>query len=59
VQQWYADASFSGFSFNYGGTAGASTLTHLYLTPLLQLKLKTLKKKGKMEKRPKMTSESS
>jgi hypothetical protein len=23
VQQWYGDASFSGFSFDYGGMAGA------------------------------------
>jgi hypothetical protein len=25
MQQWYANASFSGFSFDYGGTAGASS----------------------------------
>jgi hypothetical protein len=25
VQQWYAEASFSGFSFDYGGMAGASS----------------------------------
>jgi hypothetical protein len=25
MQQWYDDASFSGFSFNYGGMAGASS----------------------------------
>jgi hypothetical protein len=25
VQQWYGDASFSGFSFDYGGMAGASS----------------------------------
>jgi hypothetical protein len=25
VQQWYSDASFSGFSFDYGGMAGASS----------------------------------
>jgi hypothetical protein len=24
VQQWYGDASFSGFGFDYGGMAGAS-----------------------------------
>jgi hypothetical protein len=24
VQQWYSDASFSGFGFDYGGMAGAS-----------------------------------
>jgi hypothetical protein len=27
VQQWYGDASFSGFSFDYGGMAEAS-LSH-------------------------------
>jgi hypothetical protein len=27
VQQWYSDASFSGFYFDYGGMAGAS-LSH-------------------------------
>jgi hypothetical protein len=27
VQQWYGDASFSGFGFDYGGMAGAS-LSH-------------------------------
>jgi hypothetical protein len=25
VQQWYGDASFSGFSFDYGGMIGASS----------------------------------
>jgi hypothetical protein len=25
VQQWYGDASFSGFGFDYGGMAGASS----------------------------------
>jgi hypothetical protein len=25
VQQWYSDASFSGFGFNYGGMARASS----------------------------------
>jgi hypothetical protein len=25
VQQWYSDASFSGFNFDYGGMAGASS----------------------------------
>jgi hypothetical protein len=25
VQQWYSDASFSGFGFDYGGMAGASS----------------------------------
>jgi hypothetical protein len=25
VQQWYGDASFSGFGFDYGGTADASS----------------------------------
>jgi hypothetical protein len=25
VQQWYGDASFSNFSFDYGGMAGASS----------------------------------
>jgi hypothetical protein len=25
VQQWYDDVSFSGFSFDYGGMAGASS----------------------------------
>jgi hypothetical protein len=25
VQQWYGDMSFSGFSFDYGGMAGASS----------------------------------
>jgi hypothetical protein len=25
VQQWYGDASFSGFSFDYSGMAGASS----------------------------------
>jgi hypothetical protein len=25
VQQWYGDASFSGFGFNYGGMAGPSS----------------------------------
>jgi hypothetical protein len=25
VQQWYGDTSFSGFSFDYGGMAGASS----------------------------------
>jgi hypothetical protein len=25
MQQWYGDATFSGFSFDYGGTAGASS----------------------------------
>jgi hypothetical protein len=36
VQQWYNDASFSGFSFDYGGMAGASSSHPLLLTLLLQ-----------------------
>jgi hypothetical protein len=36
VQQWYGDASFSGFGFDYGGMAGASSSHPLLLTPLLR-----------------------
>jgi hypothetical protein len=28
VQQWYGDMSFSGFGFDYGGMAGASSYHH-------------------------------
>jgi hypothetical protein len=36
VQQWYGDVSFSGFSFDYGGMAEASSSHLLLLTPLLR-----------------------
>jgi hypothetical protein len=48
VQRWYGDASFSGFDFDYGGMAGASSSHLLYLTPLLwQIRKMTKKVKKK------------
>jgi hypothetical protein len=44
VQQWYNDASFSGFDFDYGGMAGASSSHPLLLTPLLRQIHEMLKK---------------
>jgi hypothetical protein len=44
VQQWYSDASFSGFDFDYGGMAGASSSHPLLLTPLLRQIHEMLKK---------------
>jgi hypothetical protein len=44
VQQWYNDASFSGFGFDYGGMAGASSSHPLLLTPLLRQIREMLKK---------------
>jgi hypothetical protein len=36
VQQWYGDTSFSGFVFDYGGMAGASSShPHLFDSPPL------------------------
>jgi hypothetical protein len=35
VQQWYGDASFSGFGFDYDGMAGASSSHPPFDIPLL------------------------
>jgi hypothetical protein len=50
VQQWYGDASFSSFSFDYGGMAGASSSHLLHLIPLLKLTLMMMKEKKAVNK---------
>jgi hypothetical protein len=57
VQQWYGDVSFSGFSFDLGGKAGASSSHHHPLTLLLRQIRKMMKKVKKAEKKKKTTSE--
>jgi hypothetical protein len=50
MQQWYSDTSFSGFGFDCGGAAGASSSHPLHLTPLLRLILMMMKvKRGKQD----------
>jgi hypothetical protein len=44
VQQWYGDASFGGFGFDYGGMARASSSHPLLLTSLLRQIYEMLKK---------------
>jgi hypothetical protein len=44
VQQWYGDVRFSGFGFDYGGMAEASSSHPPFLTLLLQQICKMVKK---------------
>jgi hypothetical protein len=44
MQQWYGDASFSGFSFDYGGMVWCILISLLLLTPLLWQICNMLKK---------------
>jgi hypothetical protein len=54
VQQWYGDASFSGFGFDYGGMDRASSFHPLLLTPLIR-QIHTLMKKVKKAEKKMMT----
>jgi hypothetical protein len=51
VQQWYGDASFSDFSFDYGGMAGASSSHPPPFDSLLRQIRKMTKKVKKAKKK--------
>jgi hypothetical protein len=62
AQQWYRDANFSGFGFDFGGTAGASSSHPPPYDSLLRLihkMMKMMKKVKKAEKMKMMMSEAS
>jgi hypothetical protein len=50
VQQWYGEASFSGFGFNYGGMASASSSHPPPFDSLLRHKLMMMMKRNAMKK---------